>query len=142
MNLFSQDRVMGSSNVLNEFTKIEDSIKHQEPLTIEEKDRNLKKNLATAMKYSIHKKYMDYKDRIKDLKPEALNFYQEPGTFNYIVQFKNYFGYYNFSVDPEIYIQLPVDEKFYTKTTTNKEEDQQNIKLNNVKATSNIPMKN
>lgn len=114
INVYSLDRVLGTPDVLDEFSRTEESIKHKQ-LSKENRDKTLKKNLTTAVKYSIHKKYLDSKERIKDLRPDSIKFYQDPGTYNYVIQYKEYYGYYYFAVDPELYIQLPVDERFYSK---------------------------
>lgn len=49
------------------------------------------------------------------MKADALKFEQEKGTFNYYLNYKEYYIFYNFAVDPEVYLQLPIDEKMYIK---------------------------
>jgi len=103
-----------NSKVIDEFAKTEEYIKNRK-ISKEYRKKTLEKNLTNAIKYTMHKKFPDYQAKIKDLKPEAIKFEQEKGTFNYFLSYKDYYIFYNFAVDPEVYLQLPVDEKMYIK---------------------------
>lgn len=103
-----------NSKVIDEFAKTEEFIKNRK-ISKEYRKKTLEKNLTNAIKYTMHKKFPDYQARIKDLKPDAVKYEQEKGTFNYYLNYKDYYIFYNFAVDPEIYLQLPADEKMYIK---------------------------
>ncbi len=103
-----------NSKVIDEFAKTEEYIKNRK-ISKEYRKKTLEKNLTNAIKYTMHKKFPDYQAKIKDLKPEAIKFEQEKGTFNYFINYKDYYIFYNFAVDPEVYLQLPADEKMYVK---------------------------
>ena len=113
-SLYSADRITGTDGVINDFAKTEEYIKNRK-ISKEYRKKTLEKNLANAIRYTMHKKFPDYQTRIKDLKPDAIKFEQEKGTFNYFLSYKDYYIFYNFAVDPEVYLQLPVDEKMYIK---------------------------
>jgi hypothetical protein len=113
--LSAADRIQQEkSEVINEFAKTEEYTKNRK-ISKEYRKKTLEKNLTNAIKYTMHKKFPDYQAKIKDLKPEAIKFEQEKGTFNYYLTFKDYYIFYNFAVDPEVYLQLPVNEKMYIK---------------------------
>ncbi|MBK8397362.1 MAG: hypothetical protein IPL26_19270 [Leptospiraceae bacterium] len=113
-SLYSADRITGTEGVINEFAKTEEYTKNRK-ISKEYRKKTLESNLANAIRYTMHKKFPDYQSRIKDLKPDAIKFEQEKGTFNYFLNYKEYYIFYNFAVDPEVYLQLPVDEKMYIK---------------------------
>lgn len=110
----SAERIPGTKDVINDFVKTEEFNKNKK-ISKDYRKKNLEKNLTNAIKYTMHKKFPDYKERIKDLKADTISFEQEKGTFNYYVNFKDYYLFYNFAVDPEIYVQLPQDEKMFIK---------------------------
>lgn len=113
--LFAADRIQQeNSKVIDEFAKTEEYIKNRK-ISKEYRKKTLEKNLTNAIKYTMHKKFPDYQSKIKDLKPDAIKFEQEKGTFNYFISYKDYYIFYNFAVDPEVYLQLPADEKMYVK---------------------------
>ncbi len=115
--LIAADRIQQeNSKVIDEFAKTEEYTKNRK-ISKEYRKKTLEKNLTNAIKYTMHKKFPDYQSRIKDLKPDAIKFEQEKGTFNYYLTYKDYYIYYNFAVDPEVYLQLPADEKMYIKLT-------------------------
>ena len=113
-SLYSADRITGTDGVINDFAKKEEYIKNRK-ISKEYRKKTLEKNLTNAIRYTMHNKFPDYQPRIKDLKPDAIKFEQEKGTFNYFLSYKDYYIFYNFAVDPEVYLQLPVDEKMYIK---------------------------
>jgi hypothetical protein len=108
------DRIPGKDGVIDDFVKTEEYNKNKK-ISKDFRKKTLERNLTTAIKYTMHKKYADYKDRIKDLKPETISFEQEKGTFNYFINYRDYYFFYNFAVDPEVYVQLPQDERVYIK---------------------------
>ena len=113
--LFAADRIQQeNSKVIDEFAKTEEYIKNRK-ISKEYRKKTLEKNLTNAIKYTMHKKFPDYQSKIKDLKADALKFEQEKGTFNYYLNYKEYYIFYNFAVYPEVYLQLPIDEKMYIK---------------------------
>lgn len=118
---YAIDRIQGTPEALDEFLKTEEFVKYKK-IASNVKDRTLKKNLVSAVKFSILKRYPDFKERTKDLKPENVSFYQEDGAFTYFVKYKDYYGQYFFVSDPELYIQQPVDERFYLRPEEFKDE--------------------
>jgi hypothetical protein len=113
--LIAADRIQQeNSKVIDEFAKTEEYTKNRK-ISKEYRKKTLEKNLTNAIKYTMHKKFPDYQSRIKDLKADAIKFEQEKGTFNYYLTYKDYYIFYNFAVDPEVYLQLPADEKMYIK---------------------------
>ncbi|MCB1142177.1 MAG: hypothetical protein H7A24_08790 [Leptospiraceae bacterium] len=110
----SAERIMGTPGVISEFTQVEELVKNKK-ITKEYRKKTLEQNLLNAVKFTFLKKYPDYQEKVKELNPESISFEQQKGTYNYYLKFKDYFLYYNFALDPEIYVQLPVDEKFYIK---------------------------
>jgi hypothetical protein len=116
------ERIIGTPGVISEFSKVEELVKNKR-ITKEFRKQTLEKNLLTAVKFTLLKKYSDHEDKIKDLKPENIKFEQQKGTFNYYIQYKDYFLYYNFAVDPELYSQLPTDDRIYIKTKEMEDEE-------------------
>lgn len=108
------DRIPGKLGVIDDFVKTEEYNKNKK-ISKDYRKKTLEKNLTNAIKYTMHRKFPDYKERIKELKSDTITFEQEKGTFNYYVNYKDYFLFYNFAVDPEMYVQLPQDEKMYVK---------------------------
>ena len=113
-SLFSADRIPGTEGIIKDFAKTEEYTKNRK-ISKEYRKKTLESNLTNAIRYTMHKKFPDYKNRIKDLKPDAIKFEQEKGTFNYFLTYKDYYIFYNFAIDPEVYLHLPVDEKMYIK---------------------------
>jgi hypothetical protein len=108
------ERIMGTPGVISEFTQVEELVKNKK-ITKDYRKKTLEKNLVNAVRFTILKKYPDYQEKVKDLNASSIAFEQQKGTFNYFLKFKEYFLYYNFAVDPELYVQLPADERFYIK---------------------------
>ncbi len=108
------DRIPGKLGVIDDFVKTEEFNKNKK-ISKDYRKKTLEKNLTNAIKYTMHRKFPDYKEKIKELKSDSISFEQEKGTFNYYVNYKDYFLFYNFAVDPEMYVQLPQDEKMYSK---------------------------
>ncbi len=109
------ERIVGTPGVISDFSKIEELIRNKK-ITREFRQKTLEKNLLTAVRFTLFKKYPDYEERIKDLSFSKLKFEQQKGTFNYYVNYNEYYIYYNFAVDPELYVQFPADDRLYVRT--------------------------
>lgn len=109
------ERILGSTGVISDFSKIEEIMRNKK-ITKEFRQKTLEKNILTAVRFSLLKKYPDYEERIKDLSMDKIKFEQQKGTFNYYINYNDYYFYYNFATDPELYVQLPLDDKLYIKT--------------------------
>ncbi|MCB1179370.1 MAG: hypothetical protein KDK36_17445 [Leptospiraceae bacterium] len=118
------ERVIGTPGIISEFSKVEELVKNKR-ITKEYRKQTLEKNLLTAVKFTLLKKYADYDEKIKDLTSENIKFEQQKGTFNYYIQYKDYFLFYNFAVDPELYSQLPTDDRIYIKTKEVEEQEKE-----------------
>jgi len=109
------ERILGTSGVISEFSQVEELVKNKK-ISRDYRKKTLEKNLVNAVRLTFLRKYADYQEKIKELNPANIAFEQQKGTFNYFIKFKEYFISYSFSVDPELYVQLPSDEKFYIKS--------------------------
>lgn len=115
------ERILGTTGVISDFAKIEEIMRNKK-ITREYRQKTLEKNLLTAVKFSLIKKYPDYEDRIKDLSFDKVKFEQLKGTYKYYISFKEYYFYYDFATDPELYVQMPLDDRIYIKTPEIEEE--------------------
>lgn len=130
----SAERIIatGAPSIISEFTKVEELTKNK-GITEEFRKKTLEKNLLNAVKGTLLKKFPDYQKKTEDLKDmSSIAFEQQKGTFNYYVKYVTkktdkdkdgkesapyiFYLFYNFAVDPEIYIQLPVDDRIYIST--------------------------
>ncbi|TGK00619.1 hypothetical protein EHO59_11750 [Leptospira semungkisensis] len=102
------------SGLVEEFNKIEEFNKNRK-ISDSAKKATLEKNLLSAVKYSLHRKYLDYKEYIKDLKADSIQYEPQKGTFGVYVKYKTYIVYYSYLMDPEIYLQTPINEVFYVR---------------------------
>lgn len=107
------DRVLG---VMNEFTKAEEYIVNK-MASKDFRDKTLGRNLETAVKSSLQRTISTtkMKDKAKDINASKIKFEQQKGTFNYYISYDQYVMYYNYSLDPELYLQMPTDERVYVK---------------------------
>jgi len=108
------ERILGTPGIISEFSQVEELVKNKK-ISRDYRKKTLEKNLINAVRFTFLRKYPDYQEKVKDLNPTSISFEQQKGTFNYFLKYKDYFLYYNFAVDPEVYVQIPADEKFYIK---------------------------
>lgn len=109
------ERILGTPGIISDFTKIEELMRNKK-VTKEYRQKTLEKNILTAVKFSLLKKYPDYEERIKDLSFDKIKFEQLKGTYKYYINYNDYYFYYDFATDPELYVQLPLDDRLYIKT--------------------------
>jgi hypothetical protein len=109
------ERILGTPGVISEFSQVEELVKNKK-ISRDYRKKTLDKNLVNAVRFTFLRKYPDYQEKIKDLNPTSITFEQQKGTFNYFLKYKDYFIYYSFAVDPELYVQIPSDERFYLKS--------------------------
>ncbi|XDD48810.1 hypothetical protein AB3N59_10135 [Leptospira sp. WS92.C1] len=103
-----------SQGVVEEFNKVEEFSKNVK-LSDAAKKATLEKNLLSAVRYTLHHKYLEYKEITKDLNSETLLYEPQKGTFTVYVKFKKYLFFYSFKMDPEVYLQTPENEVFYIR---------------------------
>ncbi|MDX1960833.1 MAG: hypothetical protein SFU98_19830 [Leptospiraceae bacterium] len=116
------ERILGTPGVISEFGKVEELTKNRK-VTLAYRKKTLDKNLTDAVKFTIMKKYPDYAERTKELNAGSISFEQQKGTFNYFIKYKEYYFYYSFAVDPELYVQFPVDDRVYIKSKEIEEDE-------------------
>ncbi|TGK59994.1 hypothetical protein EHQ27_12395 [Leptospira wolffii] len=109
------------SGLVEEFNKVEEYNKNRK-LSDSVKKATLEKNLLSALKYSLHRKYLDYKEYTKDLKADSIQYEPQKGTFGVYVKYKTYIVFYSYLMDPEIYLQTPINEVFYVRPENLEEE--------------------
>jgi hypothetical protein len=105
------DRQLGT---MNEFSKVEEF--HQNPVPSKAfRERTLERNIINAIRSSLVKGHTAKvrSEKLKDIKMASINFEQEKNTFNYYVKYNDLIFFYNFSVNPELYLQTPIDERGY-----------------------------
>lgn len=116
-----ENKMILDSGLIEDFYLVEEYwvSKHKFPAK-EFRMRTLEKNLKSAIKYSLHRKFMvkDYEekgidDKVDKMTLSKIDFRQEPGTFNYYLKVDDHIYFYNFAADPELYIQNPQDERVY-----------------------------
>lgn len=115
MQGISADRILGTPGVISEFSEVEELVKNRK-LSREYRKQTLERNLVNAVRFTFMRRYADSKDKVKDLTVANLAFEQQKGTFNYFIKYKDHFLYYSFAVDPEVYVQVPSEEKLYIKS--------------------------
>ncbi len=99
---------------IDEFTKVEEFYRNP-PASDESKKKILEKNLVSAIKISLIKKYTDHETVTKDLNPSTVSYEIAPGTFNCYVKYKQFYIFLMFATDPSLYLQTPIEERFYIK---------------------------
>ncbi|EQA70385.1 LIC11625 family surface-exposed protein [Leptospira noguchii] len=103
-----------SQGVVEEFNKVEEYNKNVK-LSDATKKATLEKNLLSAVKYTLHHRYLEYKEITKDLNADTMLYEPQKGTYTVYVKFKKYLFFYSFKMDPEIYLQTPENEVFYLR---------------------------
>ncbi|WP_061278135.1 LIC11625 family surface-exposed protein [Leptospira interrogans] len=103
-----------SQGVVEEFNKVEEYNKNVK-LSDAAKKATLEKNLLSAVKYTLHHRYLEYKEITKDLNTDTMLYEPQKGTYTVYVKFKKYLFFYSFKMDPEIYLQTPENEVFYLR---------------------------
>jgi hypothetical protein len=105
------DRQLG---VMNEFSKVEEFVQNPIPSKAF-RERTLERNLKNAIRSSLVKGHVakEREEKLKDIKIASINFEQEKNTFNYYVKYNDLLFFYNFSTNPELYLQNPIDERAY-----------------------------
>jgi len=115
MQALLAERILGTPGVISEFSEVEELVKNRK-ISREYRKQTLEKNLVNAVRFTFLRRYADSTDKVKELTAANISFEQQKGTFNYFIKYKDHYLYYNFAVDPEIYLQVPSDEKLYIKT--------------------------
>ncbi|MCE9501776.1 MAG: hypothetical protein K8R21_14940 [Leptospira sp.] len=105
------DRVEG---IVDEFTKVEDFILNRKPSN-DYKKKNLERNILSAVRLSLHKRYLDFDVQIKEMNMTSVSYEIPKDSYSCYVRYKQYYIYYGFAMDPELYLQSPIEEKFYVK---------------------------
>jgi hypothetical protein len=114
-------RLKGDSGIAEEYSKVDEFDKNLK-VTEEYKLNTLKTNLIRAIKISIQKKFPDYESRLQDIDHSTIKFEQIRGTFNYYAKFKDYLFLFKFPIDPELYIQRPIEETILVKSMYSEED--------------------
>ncbi|MBE7411468.1 MAG: hypothetical protein L6Q54_10855 [Leptospiraceae bacterium] len=99
---------------MDEFTKVEEYYRNP-PASDEQKKKTLEKNLMSAIKISLIKKYIDHESILKDLSSSTIGYEMAPGTFNCYVKYKQFYIFLMYATDPSLYLQTPIEERFYIK---------------------------
>lgn len=97
-----------------EFSQVEEFYKNDTP-SDEDKKRLLEKNIMSAVKITLIKRYENTDSYLKDLNPDKLQYQFMAETFSLYVKFNDFYLFYKFYKDPRMYYQTPIFEKFYTK---------------------------
>ncbi len=100
--------------LINEFMEVEDFLSKKKP-SPEFRKRMLEKNLLDSLKNTLSRKFANPKEELKDLKIEEVDYERQPNTFKFYIRYKDFYVFYDFAMDPEIYLQLPQTEILYVK---------------------------
>lgn len=100
--------------LINEFMEVEDYLSKKKP-SEEYRKKMLEKNMIEALKNTLSRKFKNPKSKLKDLKIENIDYERQDNTFKYYLRFKEYYVFYDFAMDPELYMQSPRTEILYTK---------------------------
>lgn len=98
--------------IMTEFRRVEEEIRNQSK-TPEARQKTLEGNLMRAVRLAIARRYHDKKVEIlKDLSAETIQYENPTSDMVYYVKFKTYIVRFDFSRDPEMFVQAPTYEKF------------------------------
>lgn len=100
--------------LINEFMEVEDFLSKKKP-SPEFRKKMLEKNLLDSIRNTLSRKYKVLDKELSALKIEEIDYERPVNTFKFYIRYKKYYIYYDFAMDPEIYIQLPEEEILYTK---------------------------
>ncbi|MCR9143317.1 MAG: hypothetical protein NXI24_13780 [bacterium] len=98
--------------IMTEFRATEEAIRNAQK-TPEARQKTLEDNLLRAVRLAISRRFhTEKKDFLMDLNTETM-FYENPTSEKvYYVKYKNFIVRFDYSRDPELYIQAPTYEKF------------------------------
>jgi hypothetical protein len=99
--------------IMDEYTQVEGYINDRKP-TNEFKKKNLEFNILTAVKSTLAKKIMNTKE-IKAINMSEIAYEKAKDSHKVYVRYKSFYIYYEFIINPEIYIVSPLDEIVYLK---------------------------
>jgi hypothetical protein len=98
--------------IMVEFRRIEEAIRNAQK-TPEARQRTLEANLDRAVRLAIKRRFHEKRDEIlKDLTAETMLYENPTSELVYYVKYRTYVVRFDFSRNPEMYIQAPVYEKF------------------------------
>ena len=113
--IFTAGLVAGPvDNLEKEFSQIEEHYKQDAP-SDEDKKKILEKNLVSAVRLSLNRRYLDFEEKTKNLKAETISYQLIEESFSCYVKYENYYIFYKYYKDPRTYYQTPVIEKFFVK---------------------------
>ena len=97
-----------------EFSQIEEHYKQDAPSDAD-KTRVLEKNLVSAVRLSLVRRFLNYDEKIKNLTPANISYQLISETSSCYVKYEQFYIFYKFYKDPRTYAQSPVFESFYIK---------------------------
>lgn len=100
--------------LIDEFMEVEDFLSKKKP-SPEFRKKMLEKNLVDSLKNTLSKKFSNPKEELKDIKIEDIDYERQENTYKYYIRFKEFYIFYEFAMDPEIFIQLPQAEIVYVR---------------------------
>jgi hypothetical protein len=100
--------------LINEFMEVEDFLSKKKP-SPEFRKKMLDKNLLDSIKNTLSRKYKVLDKELSALKIEDIDYERQVNTYKFYIRYKKFYIYYDFEMDPEIYIQLPKEVILYTK---------------------------
>ena len=116
-----------TEGLAREFTKVEE---HYKNLGISDdfKKKTLERNIFSAIKLSLQRRFLNFEELSKDINSTNVSYEFKEQTFICYLQYKDYMIYYEYAMDPRIYMQSPVTEKFLLKPDKMAEEHQKEEK--------------
>ncbi|WCL47895.1 hypothetical protein [Leptospira sp. GIMC2001] len=100
--------------LVQEFLEVEDYLSKKKP-SPEARKKILEKNLLDSVRNTLSRKISAPATELKNLKVSELSYERPANTNKFYIKYKNYYMYYSFSMEPEIYLQLPQEEILYVK---------------------------
>jgi hypothetical protein len=98
--------------IMTEFRATEEAIRNAQK-TPEARKKTLEDNLLRAVRLAIARRFHREKgDFLKDLNTETMLYENPTSPKVYYVKFKNFIVRFDYSRDPELYLQAPTYEKF------------------------------
>ena len=126
--VFGMDVTAGPTEGLSrEFTKVEEHYKNR-GISDEFKTKTLERNIFSAIRLSLQRRFLNFEEMSKDINSTNVSYEFKEQTFICYLQFKEYMIYYEYAMDPRIYMQSPVAEKFLIKPDKMPEEHQKEEK--------------
>lgn len=97
-----------------EFSQVEEHYKNvKTDDTI--KKKILEKNILSAVRMTVIKRFPDYNLLLKDLKMSDISYQYKSETKICYVKYKTYLYSYTYYKDPQVYLQSPINEIYYLK---------------------------